>query len=89
MKFNKTQVKALGLHMQNRFMSGQAEGYEIAVALIAMVKDGKLDEKDVKDVLLRVYFNNPEGVIRALAKARELIDEDMINEIIDEVNSPN
>jgi Asp-tRNA(Asn)/Glu-tRNA(Gln) amidotransferase B subunit len=88
MNFNPTQVKALGLHMQKRMISGDIKGYELVVALMAMVKDGKITERDVKPVLMTAFFNNAQGVMVALQKANEIIDDDMIDSIISDVNSP-
>lgn len=87
-QYNEQQKSALGKLLQDRFMSGEAEGYEIVVALMAMIKDGRLKEKDVQPILMTVHSHNAKGVIRSLAIAKELLDEEMIDSILADINPP-
>lgn len=88
MGFSQEQKDKLIAHLQQRFMSGDYEGVHIAVSLMAMVKDHLLELSDVKPILLAVHFGNETGAIRALAKARELVDSDMIDSILKEARHP-
>lgn len=86
MTYSKKQLDAVAKHLRDRFMAGEVEGHEIVVALISMVKAGRITLDDVSPLLFTVYFGNPQGVMTALEKAHSLIDDKMIDEIIKEVN---
>lgn len=86
--YNDQQKRALASYLREKFLTGEYEGYEIVVALLAMVKDKRLKECDIKDILMHVHMNNPLGVLRSLQRAYELVDDEMINSIIDEIKSP-
>jgi hypothetical protein len=85
--YNEQQKRALALNLRKKFLDGEAEGYEIVVALLAMVKDKRLKEKDIKPILMTVHMNNPVGVMRSLQRAYEIVDDDMLNEIIQEIKA--
>ncbi|WMT39303.1 hypothetical protein RE628_17780 [Paenibacillus sp. D2_2] len=86
MTYSKSQKEAVANHLRNKFISGETEGHEIVVALISMVKAERLLLEDVAPILLKVYFENPQGVLVALEKAHSLIDDEMVDSIIREVN---
>ncbi len=86
MKYTKAQVKAITREMRKKFISGEAEGYEIVIALITMGQSGRLDTTGIRDVLLGVYYGNLNGVLRALQSASHIVDKNMISSIMKEVN---
>jgi uncharacterized protein YqgV (UPF0045/DUF77 family) len=79
------QIDALARHLQRKLMNDEAEGYEIVITLMALVKDNKIQEKDIRPMLMTIYFNNVEGVMRALKRAHQLIDEEMIDSVLKDV----
>lgn len=86
MKYSDNQKKALAVHLRNKFMKEGYEGYEIVVALMAMVKAESIVLEDVRPILTTVHFGNQEGVLKSLRKAYEIIDDEMINEILKQTN---
>lgn len=87
MTYSKSQKDAVAMHLRDRFMAGEVEGHEIVVALISMVKAERIVLGDVASILLQVYFENPQGVMKALEKAHSLIDDEMVDSIIKELNA--
>lgn len=61
------------------------EGYEIVVMLLALVKQGKLVEEDVLDIMNYVYDDNSEGVLNSLVKAKSIVSDDVLNDILNGV----
>lgn len=72
--------------MRKKFIEGY-EGHEIVIALLALVKDKKISEEDIIPIMDYVYMGNKIGVYNALYKAKALVDDDLIDDIIKEVNS--
>lgn len=87
--FSVNQKEALSIHLKKRFMSGEVEGHEIVVALLAMVEAGNILLGDIKNIMMSVFFENHEGVMRALLRAHQLVDDVMIDQIIREVKPQN
>ena len=83
--YNILQKKQLANLLRKRYLDGEAEGYQVVVALMALVKDGKIEESDIQPILLEVHGNNKEGVVRSLQRALSLVDGDMLNSILNEV----
>jgi hypothetical protein len=71
-------------YFRKKFIDGY-EGYEIVIALLTLLKEQKITEEDILPILDYVYMGNSIGVFNALNKARALVDDDLINEIIKEV----
>lgn len=82
MKYNRSQVEAIGDELRSRFINNQAEGIEIVVALVSMYQAGRIDLDHFKDILRKVYTGDVEGMIRALHQATALIDKELIDEIL-------
>ena len=72
--------------MRKKFIEGY-EGYEIVIALLALIKEKKISEEDIIPIMDYVYMGNKIGVYSALYKAKALVDDDLIDDIIKEVNS--
>lgn len=71
-------------YFRKKFLEGY-EGYEIVIALLTLIKEKKLTEEDILPILNYVYMDNYIGVYNALNKARALVDDELINDIIKEV----
>jgi len=72
-------------YFRKKFLEGY-EGYEIVIALLTLIKEKKLTEEDILPILNYVYMDNYIGVYNALNRARELVDDELINDIIKEVD---
>ena len=84
MRFSESQKRAVALQMRDKFIKGDAEGHEIVIALMALVKKGRISLLDVKPILTIVHMGNLEGVMRSLQKAHSLIDDELIDSILNE-----
>ena len=82
MKYNRSQVEAIGDELRSRFINNQAEGIEIVVALVSMYQADRIDLDHFKDILRKVYTGDVEGMIRTLHQATALIDKELIDEIL-------
>lgn len=71
-------------YFRKKFLEGY-EGHEIVIALLALIKEKKLTEQDILPILNHVYMGNNMGVYNALNKARALVDDELINDILKEV----
>lgn len=71
-------------YFRKKFLEGY-EGYEIVIALLTLIKEKKLTEEDILPILNYVYMDNYIGVYNALNRARALVDDELINDIIKEV----
>lgn len=85
MKYTKEQVQKVSAEMRRRYMSGEAEGYELVVALVAMVRAGRIDVKDFKSIILDMHLGNPMGAVRTIEKAKPFVDPESIESILKEV----
>lgn len=72
-------------YFRKKFLEGY-EGYEIVIALLTLIKEKKLTEEDILPILNYVYMDNYIGVYNALNRARALVDDELINDIIKEVD---
>lgn len=73
-------------YMQKKFIEGY-EGHEIVICLLALIKEGKIKEKDLLPILSHVYMGNNIGIYNALNKAKALVDDDLIDDILKEVKN--
>ena len=71
-------------YFRKKFIEGY-EGYEIVITLLALIKEGKITEDDILPIMNYVYTGNDTGVYNALKKARTLVDDELIEDIIKEV----
>lgn len=78
-------INYLKNYMKKKFIEGY-EGYEITIALLTLIKEEKIEEKDLLPILLYVYSGNRLGVYNALNKARALVDDNLIEDILKEVD---
>ena len=62
------------------------EDYEIVVMLLALVKQGKLKEDEVLDIMSYVLDNNFKAILNALVIAKSMVDDDVLNKIINGVD---
>lgn len=74
----------IALYMKEKYIKGEAKGYEIIVALIAMAKDGRIDIDDIKPILMNV-IDDPKELLNELQIAYEIVDEELVNSIIEYV----
>jgi len=81
-------VENLKEYFRRKFIEGY-EGYEIVITLLALIKDGKITEDDILPIMNYVYMGNVTGVYNALNKARTLVDDKLIDDIIEEVEKNN
>jgi hypothetical protein len=81
-------IEYLKNYMKRKFEEGY-EGYEIVVALLTLVKEKKIEEKDILPIISYVYNDNSIAVYNALNKARELADDKLIEDIIKEMGGIN
>ncbi|MCW3790962.1 hypothetical protein OM416_05170 [Paenibacillus sp. LS1] len=86
MAHSQSKTETVATHLRTRFMEGNVEGHEIVVALISMVKAGKINLDEVAPILSTVFFEQPQGILLALEKASSLIDDELIDSILHEVN---
>lgn len=78
-------LEQLSNYLKLKFSGGEVEGYELVVALMAMVKDKKIDKSDIRPILFKVFEGNIEGIARSLDRASKVVDEKLLNEIVNEV----
>lgn len=78
-------MENLKRYFRKKFIEGY-EGYEIVIALLALIKQEKILEKDILPIMNFVYMGNDVGVYNALNKARTLVDDKLIDDIIEEVD---
>lgn len=78
-------MENLKRYFRKKFIEGY-EGYEIVIALLALIKQEKILEKDILPIMNFVYMGNDVGVYNALNKARTLVDDELIDDIIEEVD---
>lgn len=78
-------MENLKQYFRRKFIEGY-EGYEIVIALLALIKQEKILEKDILPIMNFVYMGNDVGVYNALNKARTLVDDKLIDDIIKEVD---
>ncbi len=71
-------------YFRKKFIEGY-EGYEIVISLLTLIKEGKITEKDILPIMNYVYNGNATDVYNALIKARTLVDDKLIEDIIKEV----
>jgi|GEM_PF-4161296 len=87
MLYNDKQISAVSKELQRKFIAGECEAHDVVITLIALNKAGRIVESTVKEVMMNVFFHNRAGVLRALQKAEDLIDEMTINNIVSEVQA--
>ena len=71
-------------YFRKKFVEGY-EGYEIVIALLTMIEEGKIAEDDILPIMNYVFMGNSVGVYNALNKARAIVDDKLIDDIIEEV----
>lgn len=76
----------LGSILKKKFVMQEVTGTEIVVTLMAMVKDEKINEDNMKNVLYTVFNYNYEGIIRSIQKANEILDDEMLDSIVTDVH---
>ena len=76
----------LGSILKKKFLMQEVNGTEIVVTLMAMVKDEKINEDNMKNVLYIVFNYNYEGIIRSIQKANEILDDEMLDSIVTDVH---
>ena len=54
-------------YFRKKFIEGY-EGQEIVIALLALIKEGKITEDDILPIMNYVYTGNDTGVYNALKK---------------------
>lgn len=80
--FTTNQKEQLAVHMRNRFIGGDVQGYELAITLIVMAIREQIDESDIEPLLTQVLVGSKIGVTVALDKAYKLIDAGAIASIL-------
>lgn len=80
--YKKGDLEILKRHLKDKFMNGEAEGYEIAITLLTLTEAKKIKEEDILPILQYVHSGNIKGVLTALVKASDLVDDLMIKKII-------
>lgn len=81
MKYTKENKAQLINHLRDRYMTGTAEGHEIAITLVILANKGTIEQKDIKDILMEVHLGNEVGVASALEKAEKLIDMGLLERV--------
>lgn len=79
-------ILEIGTYFKKKLEAGEAEDYEIIIALLAMVKDGKIKLSDIQPILFTVLSNDRWAVIRALKRANPLIDDDTLDLVLQGVH---
>lgn len=79
-------VEQLSNYLKEKFLLHEVTGPEIVVTLMAMVKDGRLEEENIKEILYTVFNYNTEGIVRSIQRANLILDDDLLNSIIEDVN---
>jgi Glu-tRNA(Gln) amidotransferase subunit E-like FAD-binding protein len=64
----------------------QHKPHEIVASLVAMVKDGQLNQDGIKPILQAV-FKDDEVIMAALEGANETVDPEMVDTIINELRA--
>lgn len=71
-------------YFKKKYLEGY-KGYEIVIALLALIKENKITENDIIPIMNYVYDNNFVEVYNALNMARALVDDELIDDILKEV----
>lgn len=85
--YNNRQIKLITDELQKRYTGGSIENYEIVITLLAMQKSGKISIKHIGEILLHVFNGNKIQVLKALEVADCLVDDTLIDNVIEDVNS--
>ena len=78
-------VDQLAGYLKEKFLTQEIGGHELVVALMAMIKDGRIKENDMMKILLVVFNNNLEGVVRSITRANQILDDSLLTTIVDDV----
>ena len=78
-------VDQLAIYLKKKFLTQEIAGHELVVALMAMIKDGRIKENDMMKILLVVFNNNLEGVVRSITRANQILDDSLLTTIVDDV----
>ncbi|MGA4519235.1 hypothetical protein ACPA0F_18415 [Solibacillus silvestris] len=78
-------VDQLADYLKMKFMAQEVTGTELVVALMAMIKDGRINETDMRNILLSVFNNNIEGIVRSLNRANKILDNNLLVTIVNDV----
>lgn len=76
----------LGSYLKQKYLLDEVSGTEVVVTLMAMVKDGRINEDNMRNVLYVVFNYNYEGIIRSISKASEILDDNLLNDIVTDVH---
>lgn len=78
-------MENLKKYFRKKFIDGY-EGHEIVITLLTLIRQGKLSEEDILPIMDYVYMGNKTGVYNALNRARAIVDDNLIDDIIKEVD---
>lgn len=79
-----TYADQLTQYLKQKFETGQVDGPSLVVSLFAVEKNGKIKPSDIQTILKDIFENNLRGLIRSLKTAKEVINEEMLDEILRE-----
>ncbi|WP_426455392.1 hypothetical protein ACP26L_35975 (plasmid) [Paenibacillus sp. S-38] len=84
--YNDRQVEAIGKEFKRRLTTGEAEGPTVVVALVSMVKAGKLDASHMQKILNTLYADKVK-ILAVLIEAQQFLGPDVVDSIINEVRT--
>jgi hypothetical protein len=67
-------------------LSDGYEDYEIVIALLALLEEDKIMEKDLLPILNYVFSDDAVKVYNALNRAHAVVDDKLIEDILEEVD---
>lgn len=68
--------------LRQKFILGEIKGYEAAVTLFIMYKKAAIEETDIYPMLLNIHMGNKQSAKDALLKAKELVDDEVLQKIL-------
>lgn len=86
MRFNESQIEAITADLKHKLDSGEYQPLEATISLFAMAQAGRLTERDVEAIIKDVYKGKATAAMAVLARAREIISGDLIDQIIGDKN---
>lgn len=80
--YSPEQLVAVKNRLREHLLSGSYEPYEIVIAVLAMYKSERIAENQIAEILKFVFQSDTE-VLKALAKAKQVYDSQIIDRILD------
>ena len=76
-------VESTTVELREKYLNSEVEPYIVVVALVAMAKAGKIRNDSITAILNEVFKGFETDLIKGLTKAREIIDAELIDEVIE------